>query len=324
MEIFLIAFVLSYTYGVLGISIGYHRGLSHRSFKLPRLLEYFFVMGGYLVFEGGPIFWVASHRLHHRYSDEPGKDPHTPLDGAWHSFLGWMSKPVVKISEDQYRLIVPDLYRDPFYRFLHAGGGNNDGYLCLAINVALRLAILAAFGPWALLGNVLGSVGAFIAPLLVNSICHMPRYGYQNYKTNDLSQNVWFVAIASFGEGWHNNHHKFPQSARHGLRPIEYDFSWSVLSLLKLFGLVQNIRLPRETALQGNEVAVANTVDPVVLARTSTEVSDETLADRYSAELLDEQPAFEDQTLPLKATSEEAAAKHRKSQKDRVVAITKR
>lgn len=258
MEIFLLAFVLSYTWGVLGISLGYHRGLSHRSFKLPRLLEYFFVTGGYLVFEGGPIFWVASHRLHHRYSDEPGKDPHTPKDGVWHSFLGWMSKPVVIINEDQYKVICPDLFRDPYYRFLHAGGGGRDGYLCLAINVVFRLGILALFGPWAFAGNILGSIGAFIAPLLVNSICHIPRFGYQNYPTTDLSQNVWFVALASFGEGWHNNHHKFPQSARHGLKPIEFDFSWCVLSVLKALGLAKNIRLPKDPALAGTNAEDAN------------------------------------------------------------------
>lgn len=258
MEIFLWSLVLSYTWGVLGISLGYHRGLSHRSFKLPRPLEYFFVTGGYLVFEGGPIFWVASHRLHHRYSDEPGKDPHTPLDGVWHSILGWMSKPVVIIDEDQYKVICPDLFRDPYYRFLHAGGGGRDGYLCLAINVVFRLAILALLGPWAFAGNILGSIGAFIAPLMVNSICHLQQFGYRNYETPELSRNVWFVAMASFGEGWHNNHHKFPQSARHGLKPSEFDFSWCVLSILKPLGLVKNIRLPKDPALAGTNAEGAN------------------------------------------------------------------
>ncbi len=223
--------------------------------------------GGYLVFEGGPIFWVASHRLHHRYSDEPGKDPHTPKDGVWHAFLGWMSKPIVTISEDQYKVICPDLFKDPYYRLLHAGGGGRDGYLCLVVNVVFRLAILAFFGPWAFAGNILGSIGAFIAPLLVNSICHMPKFGYQNYATPDLSQNVWFVALASFGEGWHNNHHKFPQSARHGLKPIEFDFSWCVLIVLKAFGLVKNIRLPKDPALAGTlaERAEVQSVSSVII-----------------------------------------------------------
>lgn len=256
MEIFLVSLILSYTWGLLGISIGYHRGLSHRSFKLPRLLEYFFVTGGYLVFEGGPIFWVASHRLHHRYSDVPGKDPHSPRDGLWHSILGWMSKPVVIIDEDQYKVICPDLFRDPYYRFLHAGGGGRDGYLCLAINVVFRLAILAIFGPWAFAGNLLGSIGAFIGPLLVNSICHLQQFGYRNYDTPELSRNVWFVAMASFGEGWHNNHHKFPQSARHGLKPLEFDFSWCVLSVLKPLGLVKNIRLPKDPVPADTDVEV--------------------------------------------------------------------
>lgn len=241
---FIVAFVLAYGWGVLGISLGYHRGLSHRSFKLPRPLEYFFVIGAYLVFEGGPIFWVASHRLHHRYSDLPG-DPHSPNDGTWHSILGWMSKPVVIIDEAQYKTICPDLYKDPFYLWLHAGGGGRDGYLCLAINVIYRLILLAAFGPYFLLGNLLGSVGAFIAPLLVNSVCHMKRFGYRNFETTDLSRNVWFVALASFGEGWHNNHHEFPQSARHGMKPWEFDFSYLVLRTLETLGIARNIRLPK-------------------------------------------------------------------------------
>jgi len=250
MTMFIAAFVIAYTWGVLGISIGYHRGLSHRSFKLPRLIEYFFVLGGYLVFEGGPIFWVASHRLHHRYSDMPG-DPHSPKDGLWHSILGWMSKPVVVIKEDQYKTIVPDLYKDPFYRMLHAGGSGRDGYLCLFINVVLRLGILALFGPWAFVGNLLGSASAFVAPLMVNSICHLSQYGYRNFETTDLSRNVWFVALASFGEGWHNNHHEFPQSARHGMRPDEFDFSWCVLQCMEKLGLAKNIRIPK-TAILGN------------------------------------------------------------------------
>lgn len=245
---FIIAFILTYTWGVLGISLGYHRGLSHRSFKLPRWLDYFFVIGGYLVFEGAPIFWVASHRLHHRYSDHEG-DPHSPRDGLWHSMVGWMSKPVVVITEDQYKVICPDLFRDPFYKFLHAGGGGRDGYLCLAVNVVFRLALLAFFGPWALAGNVIASALAFLAPVWVNSICHLPQFGYQTYSnTNDLSRNVWFVALASFGEGWHNNHHAFPQSARHGLTPTEFDFSYSVLLLFKALGLARDIRLPKDKA----------------------------------------------------------------------------
>jgi fatty-acid desaturase len=250
MLLFIVAFVISYTWGVLGISLGYHRGLSHRSFKLPKLIEYFFVLGGYLVFEGGPIFWVSYHRLHHRYSDRPG-DPHSPTQGLWHSILGWMSDGVVQVSEDQYKVICPDLVKDPFYRFLHAGGNGRDGYLCLAINVVLRIALFAFFGPGVFFGNLLGSAGAFCAPLMVNSICHIPRWGYQNYRTTDVSQNVWFVALASFGEGWHNNHHMFPQSARHGLKPIEFDFSYGVLQTLKLLGLAKNIRLPKDAAMAG-------------------------------------------------------------------------
>lgn len=248
MGIFVTFFVLSYTYHVLGIGIGYHRGLAHRSYKLPKWLEYFFVLGAYFCFEGAPIFWTGSHRLHHRYSDMPG-DPHSPKDGLWHSILGWMSKPIVIITDEQYKTICPDLFRDPFYRFLHAGGKGRDGWVCLIINVVTRLMILALFGPLALAGNLLGSVLAFVAPLLVNSICHIPAFGYQNFPTPDQSQNVWFVALLSFGEGWHNNHHAFPQSARHGLKPSEFDLSYLVLTLLDKIGLVRDIRLPKANAI---------------------------------------------------------------------------
>jgi stearoyl-CoA desaturase (delta-9 desaturase) len=256
MFLFLVAFVLTYTWGVLGISLGYHRGLTHRSFKMNRWLEYFFVIGAYLVFEGGPIFWVASHRLHHRYSDLPG-DPHSPRDGFWHAFLGWMSKPIVIINEEQYKTVCPDLYRDPLYVLLHAGGGGRDGWLCLAINVVFRIGLLLAFGPAVFFGNVLASAAAFVAPLLVNSVCHLTRFGYQNFPTSDLSRNVWFVALLSFGEGWHNNHHEYPVSARHGMRADEFDFSYLVLKLLTRFGGARDIRVPKDLdqIISGNRVA---------------------------------------------------------------------
>ncbi len=279
MGIFLAFFALSYTWHVLGISIGYHRGLSHRSFKLPKFLEYFFVLGAYFCFEGAPIFWAGSHRMHHRYSDLPG-DPHSPKDGLWHSILGWMSKPVVTITDEQYKVICPDLFRDPFYRFLHAGGKGRDGWVCLIINVVARIGLLALFGPIALAGNLVGSVFAFIAPLMVNSICHIPALGYQNFPTPDMSQNVWFVGLAAFGEGWHNNHHAFPQSARHGLKPTEFDFSFLVLTLLAKVGLVRDIRLPKSSAI---DLAAMGQQSPAStrqnVAKFNTDAAEEAVAE---------------------------------------------
>jgi len=252
--LFLGVFLLAYIYHGVGITMGYHRLLSHRSYKVPKWLEYLIVSGGYLCLEGSPIFWVTTHRRHHRYSDKPG-DPHSPLDGQWHAFLGWMYKPTVLISAEESRVLAPDLYRDQLYRFLHVNHSHKDGLLCLAISIVYRAAIWFLFGPVVFAAELLASICAFCAPLLVNLYCHKPELGYQTYACGDQSRNVWWVAILSFGEGWHNNHHALPQSARFGLGKGEFDFTWMSLNFLKLFGLVSDIRLPKKNKLAELETA---------------------------------------------------------------------
>lgn len=242
--IFLVSFVLFYCYHCLGITLGYHRLLSHRSLVVPKWLEYFIVSGGYLSFEGSPIFWVSTHRLHHRYSDQSG-DPHSPLDGLWHAFISWMWHPIVIISKEESQKQVPDLYRDPIYRFLHCRHTIWDGWLCLLIGVIYRVAIFAIFGVWVLLGNLAATALAFCGPLLVNSISHLRQFGYETYPCGDNSRNVWFVAALSMGEGWHNNHHAFPQSARHGLKTKEIDPTWLVICLLEKLKIAHSIRLAK-------------------------------------------------------------------------------
>ncbi len=244
---FLVAFAVLYVYHTIGITLGYHRLLSHRSLQLPKWLEYFIVSGAYLALEGSPIFWVTTHRIHHRYSDHDG-DPHAPKDGLWHAFIGWMSKPKVIISAEESRKLAPDLYRDPVYNFLHCNHSQNDGYLCLALGVVYRVILTVAFGPIVLAADLLATVMAFLGPLLVNSITHLRQFGYESYPCGDNSRNVWFVALLSAGEGWHNNHHAFPQSARHGLRWYEFDLTWVTISLLKMLGLAKEIRLPKSVS----------------------------------------------------------------------------
>ncbi len=253
MTTFIVAFVIFYAYHTLGITLGYHRLLSHRSLQVPRWLEYFIVSGGYLTLEGSPIFWVTTHRIHHRYSDHPG-DPHAPADGFWHAFLGWMSKPKVIITALESQKLAPDLYRDPVYKFLHCNHSQNDGFLCLAFAVAYRLIIFFAFGPEVLAANLLASGLAFLGPLLVNSFSHLD-YGYETYPCGDKSRNVWFVALMSLGEGWHNNHHAFPQSARHGLKWFEIDMTWISIRILQMLGLAREVRLPK-TVSHLSEIAL--------------------------------------------------------------------
>ncbi len=141
MALFVVVFLIAYIYHGVGITLGYHRLLSHRSYKVPKLLEYFIVLGAYSCLEGAPIFWVTTHRLHHRYSDQKG-DPHSPRDGRWHAFLGWMYDSTTHISAEESRRLAPDLYRDPVYKFLHMGHSQLDGLACLLFSVVYRTAIL--------------------------------------------------------------------------------------------------------------------------------------------------------------------------------------
>ena len=222
----------------LGISMGYHRLHTHRSYKLPRFLEYFFAICGTLTLEGGPIFWVATHRIHHQFSDKPG-DPHSPRDGAWWSHVGWLLVGESKHSNTKLMAkYAPDLARDPFYVKL------NDYHW---ITVLALAGILFAIGglPLMLWGTCVRIVFGMHATWLVNSATHM--WGSRRFETRDDSRNNWWVALITFGEGWHNNHHAHPTSARHGLAWYEFDPSWIQIKILKFFGIAKTIRVAKVT-----------------------------------------------------------------------------
>lgn len=254
---FLAVFLVSYLYHGLGITLGYHRLLSHKSFKVPKIFEYLLVSGGYLAFEGSPIFWVTTHRLHHKYSDKPG-DPHSPKDGWWHSFLGWLFNPVVKYSAEESERLCPDLYKDPVYEALHMNHTRWHALVCLGLCILFRVLIFVVLGPVALAANIIAGVMPFIGAHLVNSFGHMPSLGYQNFNTGENSRNIWWVAMLSLGEGWHNNHHAIPSSARHGMKLLEPDLSWEALRVFKLVGLAGEIKLPDATRLQNNSKLAKN------------------------------------------------------------------
>jgi len=241
---FLVAFVVFYLYHGLGITVGYHRLLAHRSLKVPRWLEYLLVSGGYLCLEGSPISWVTNHRLHHKHTDRES-DPHSPQNGFWHSFAGWLYRPQVAVSRTQSLETSPDLYRVRLYRFLNLGFSSWRGPLCLCCCLIFRGLILAALGSAVLAANLAASTIVFVSPLLVNSVCHLKRFGYRSFSTSDESRNVWWIALISLGEGWHNNHHAVPQSARHGLKLWELDPSWWAIWLMRRIGLAANVRLPQ-------------------------------------------------------------------------------
>jgi stearoyl-CoA desaturase (delta-9 desaturase) len=226
------AVVLYYFATGLGISMGYHRLHTHRSYRVPKWMEYFFAVCGTLTLEGGPIFWVATHRLHHQFSDQPG-DPHSPRDGAFWSHVGWIL--FGETNHNNTRVMskyAPDLARDRFYVWL-----NNYHW----IPVVILTGVLYAIGgiPLVLWGNFLRIVFGLHATWLVNSATHM--FGSRRFPIRDDSRNTWWVALISFGEGWHNNHHAHPTSARHGLAWYEFDPSWLLIKALRRLGLAKSI-----------------------------------------------------------------------------------
>ena len=231
----------------LGISMGYHRLHTHRSYNVPLALEYFFAVCGALTLEGGPIFWVATHRIHHQKSDQPG-DPHSPRDGAWWAHVGWILFGEAK--HNNTRLMskyAPDLAEHGFYVWL-----NNYHWLPI---VVLSLVLLVLGGlPMMLWGVCLRVVVGLHATWLVNSATHM--WGSRRFSTRDDSRNNWLVALITFGEGWHNNHHAHPTSARHGLAWYEFDPSWIQIKILRFFGIARAIRVAKlDNALAEREAA---------------------------------------------------------------------
>ncbi|HEY3453402.1 MAG TPA: fatty acid desaturase [Bryobacteraceae bacterium] len=230
----------------LGISLGYHRLHTHRSYKAPRLLEYFLAICGSLTLEGGPITWVATHRIHHQKSDHDG-DPHSPREGMWWAHVGWI---LFGESLDKLTGIVskyaPDLGKDRFYVLL-----NKYHWVPLTVLGA----VLYAIGGWPMFlwGICVRVVFGLHATWLVNSATHM--WGRRRFVTRDDSRNNWWVALLTFGEGWHNNHHAHPTSARHGLAWYEFDPSWITLKILRRFGLAKAVQCASLNSAAANRKA---------------------------------------------------------------------
>ena len=229
----LTAFALYVISGGFGIGMAYHRLLTHRSYKTYKWVEYLLTLCGTLALEGGPIFWVATHRIHHQRSDREG-DPHTPREGGWWSHMGWIIfGEGLHHDASVLARYVPDLARDKFHVWLSNWHWTS--------NVAVGLVLLAFGGvPYVLWGIFFRTTFGLHCTWLVNSATHL--WGSRRYATRDDSTNNWWVAALSFGEGWHNNHHAHPTSARHGLAWYEFDFNWIGISTLRALGLAWDVR----------------------------------------------------------------------------------
>jgi len=242
--------------GSLGIGVCYHRLLTHRGYKCPKWLEYFLTVCATLALEGGPIAWVATHRIHHQYSDREG-DPHTPRDGKWWAHMGWvmMGKAMHHDTKTLARY-VPDLAKDRFHIWITK--------LHWIPMVLLGVAFYAIGGwNWVFWGIFLRTVIGLHATWMVNSITHI--WGSRRFQTRDDSTNNFWVAILTFGEGWHNNHHAHPTSARHGIRWYEIDTNWYVICVLRMFGLAKQVKA-LSWPLPANQVAAAKTPDSAIPA----------------------------------------------------------
>lgn len=244
-----------YFYGALGINIGYHRLLTHRSFECPKWLEYALTTIAICCLEDSPGSWVATHRLHHNDSDE-SPDPHSPLVSFLWSHVGWLMIENSSVrSFSAYDRYARDILRDPYYMRLQR---TLLGVYIYLAHAALYFAAGLAAG-WLLGGTLLAGMQFGLSLLFwgvilrtvcvwhitwsVNSLTHM--HGYRTYETRENSRNNWFVAILTTGEGWHNNHHADPASASNRHRWWELDGMYAIIRTWELLGLATNVHRPR-------------------------------------------------------------------------------
>jgi stearoyl-CoA desaturase (delta-9 desaturase) len=241
--------VMAALYGVtgLGITVGYHRLLTHRSFQTSKPIQYAFAIFGSMSVQGPVLHWVADHRKHHAHTDEEG-DPHSPhlagkgiigaIKGLWHAHVGWLFSLKDRAEPERY---ARDWLEDRGMRVI-----DRLFFVWLGLGIALPFAIgFAARGT--VIGGLqcalwAGAVRIFVlhhATFSINSVCHF--FGRRSFATEDESRNVFWLAPLSFGESWHNNHHAFPRSAFHGLRRTQIDPGGFVIRMLEKLGLAWNV-----------------------------------------------------------------------------------
>jgi fatty-acid desaturase len=230
------AIFLHWVMGGLGLGVCYHRLLTHRSYATPKWFEYFLTICGVTAMEGGPLVWVATHRKHHQFADKDG-DPHSPRDGKWWSYAGWiLMGNTFRQDVATLKRYVPDLAEDKFHVWL------TKWHLTPTIILGLGLFAIGGFR-LVLWGSFLRTVVGLHSSWIVNCAAHI--WGSRRFETRDASTNNWWVALLSFGDGWHNNHHAYPVSARHGMKWYEIDFNWYTILMFKQMGLASQIRQTR-------------------------------------------------------------------------------
>lgn len=224
----------------LGITMGFHRNLAHKSFRIPKWLEYLLAYFGVLALQGSPIEWVSTHRYHHQFTDTE-RDPHSPLKGFWFSHMGWILDSTSRFRKYGGLKNVEDMKKQWFYRFLHR---------TFLVHIFISGALLYALGglPFFIWGMGVRMVYVFHTTLLVNSAGHI--WGKQVWNTGDMSKNNWLLGWIALGEGWHNNHHAFEYSARQGLEWWQVDLTWYVIRALQAIGLATDVKAPTDSQMR--------------------------------------------------------------------------
>jgi stearoyl-CoA desaturase (delta-9 desaturase) len=259
----LVVLALTYSLTGLGVTVGFHRLLTHRSFKTSPPIRALLAVLGSAAIEGPVIEWVANHRKHHQFSDQPG-DPHSPhvdhgrglrgaLGGLFHAHVGWILKGEALASEERY---AKDLLADPVVRFVDR---------TFIVWVLAGLAFPFALG-FAITGSIVGGLTGLLwggavrlflvhhATFSINSLCHF--FGRQSFATGDESRNLLWLSLPTLGEAWHNNHHAFPTSARHGLRWWQLDPSAWLIAAMERTGLAWDVvRVSQERELAKSSAA---------------------------------------------------------------------
>jgi stearoyl-CoA desaturase (Delta-9 desaturase) len=225
----------------LGITIGFHRFATHRSFKSRRATEVVLLILGSMAIEGDVIQWVADHWKHHKHADQPG-DPHSPLEGLLHAHLGWFFGSNRGVPEKDAK----HLLKDPIARFM-----SRTFVVWATLGIALPFLVDGWRG--VLWGGLVRVFMTHHITWSVNSVCH--QFGRRMFDTPDRSHNQWLVGIFGLGEGWHNNHHAFPESAFHGLTWYQIDFSGYVIRLLEQLHLVQDVRRVSTERIERKKIA---------------------------------------------------------------------
>lgn len=252
-----IALVLGVLFGLLSVTLCYHRYFSHRCFNTSRWFQFLLAMWGATNLQRGPIWWAAIHRQHHCHSDSEG-DWHSPRDGFWHAHHGWLESPgILMVDYDG----VSDLTRYPELRFV------DTFYYIRALLVAVVLAAVGGYleahypelgtSAWQMVvwGFFVRTAVVWQLTFSVNSLLHMS--GWQRFDTGDDSRNSYVLGVINLGDGFHNNHHHYPMSARHGFYWWEIDITYYVIKLLEALHLVRDVKTPPEAVLAERRIRSA-------------------------------------------------------------------